>query len=112
MTLGWLDLSCNKFTSIDPVLCELRELRVLYLHGNGIWDLSEVDKLGELQHLHSITLHGNAIETHRGYRNHVISALPQLKTMDFSCVTREERVLTEVWFQSSSRGRNTKESLQ
>lgn len=50
------------------VLCELHELRVLYLHGNGIWNLSEIDKLGELQHLHTITLHGNAIETTKGYR--------------------------------------------
>lgn len=53
---------------VFQVLCELRELRVLYLHGNGIWNLSEVDKLGELQYLHTITLHGNAIEAHKGYR--------------------------------------------
>uniref|UniRef100_A0A3P8PKZ1 Leucine-rich repeat-containing protein 51 n=1 Tax=Astatotilapia calliptera TaxID=8154 RepID=A0A3P8PKZ1_ASTCA len=91
--LGWLDLSFNKITCIEPVLCELKELRVLYLHGNSIWNLSEVDKLRELQHLHTITLHGNLIETSKGYRckNYVISVLPQLKTMDFSGVTRDER---------------------
>ncbi|XP_040885167.1 leucine-rich repeat-containing protein 51-like [Toxotes jaculatrix] len=110
--LGWLDLSFNKLTCIDPVLCELRELCVLYLHGNGIWNLAEVDKLGELQYLHTITLHGNIIETCKGYRNHVISALPQLKTMDFSAVTPEERVLANVWRHRKNRGRNTKESLQ
>ena len=53
---------------LDQVLCELTELRVLYLHGNAIWNLSEVDKLGRLQRLHTITLHGNAIETEKGYR--------------------------------------------
>lgn len=53
---------------VFQVLCELRELRVLYLHGNGIWNLSEVDKLGELQYLHTITLHANVIEIHKGYR--------------------------------------------
>ncbi|XP_051273996.1 leucine-rich repeat-containing protein 51-like [Dicentrarchus labrax] len=112
LKLGWLDLSCNKITCIDPVLCELRELRVLYLHGNSIWNLSEVDKLGELQCLHTITLHGNAIELHKIYRNHVIAALPQLKTMDFSAVTRAEQVLANVWYTDVKRGRNTKESLQ
>lgn len=53
---------------VFQVLCELHELRVLYLHGNSIWNLLEVDKLGELQYLHTITLHGNTIETHKGYR--------------------------------------------
>ncbi|XP_053197038.1 leucine-rich repeat-containing protein 51-like [Scomber japonicus] len=110
--LGWLDLSFNKLTGIDPVLCELHELRVLYLHGNGIWNLSEIDKLGELQHLHTITLHGNAIETTKGYRKYVISGMPQLRTMDFSAVTREERVLANSWRQHTNSGRNTKENFE
>ncbi|KAF3704407.1 Leucine-rich repeat-containing protein 51 [Channa argus] len=96
LNLGWLDLSFNKIRSIDPVLCELSELRVLYLHGNNICNLSEVDKLGELQHLHTITLHGNSIED-KGYRNHVISVLPHLKSIDFSAVTPEEQALANVW---------------
>lgn len=53
---------------LDQILCELTELRVLYLHGNAIWNVSEVDKLRGLQCLHTITLHGNAIETEKGYR--------------------------------------------
>ncbi|XP_036936118.1 leucine-rich repeat-containing protein 51-like isoform X2 [Acanthopagrus latus] len=112
LKLGWLDLSFNKLMSIDLVLCELTELRVLYLHGNAIWNLSEVDKLGRLQRLHTITLHGNAIETEKGYRNHVICALPQLKTMDFSTVTREQRVLANVWRHCNNRHKNTEASLQ
>ncbi|XP_075948839.1 leucine-rich repeat-containing protein 51-like [Anarhichas minor] len=109
--IGWLDLSFNKITCINPVVCELRELRVLYLHGNGIWELSEVYKLRELQYLQAITLHGNTIETNEKYRKHVIWTLPQLKTMDFSAVTREERVLANVWHHCSNRGKATKESL-
>lgn len=96
--LAWLDLSFNSISHIDKViflfpwismssfshstsaicmymcvlvfqvLCELRELRVLYLHGNSIFILSEVDRLGALPHLHSITLHGNVIETNKAYR--------------------------------------------
>ncbi|KAK7919597.1 hypothetical protein WMY93_010881 [Mugilogobius chulae] len=96
--LGWLDLSFNKLERIDSVFCEMRELRVLYLHGNRIWNLSEVDKLGRLPYLHTITLHGNNIETTKGYRSHVIAVLPELKAMDFSAVTKEERVLSKIKF--------------
>ncbi|XP_037534412.1 leucine rich repeat containing 51 [Nematolebias whitei] len=103
--LAWLDLSFNKILHIDQVLCELRALRVLYLHGNNIFILSEVDRLGVLPHLHSITLHGNPIETNAAYRSRVISALPQLKTVDFSAVTRQERVLAKFWHQGNSRSR-------
>ncbi|KAM6932626.1 leucine-rich repeat-containing protein 51 [Lycodopsis pacificus] len=110
--LAWLDLSFNNISHIDQVLCELHELRVLYLHGNGIFILSEVDRLGVLPHLHTITLHGNMIETNKAYRNRVISALPQLKTMDFSAVTRQERVMAKIWHQSSRRSRGRKETLQ
>ncbi|XP_054455490.1 leucine-rich repeat-containing protein 51-like [Anoplopoma fimbria] len=109
--IGWLDLSFNKIIHIEQVVCELRELRVLYLHGNCIWELSEVDKLQELQHLHSITLHGNAIVKDKIYRKHVLFTLPHLKMMDFSAVTREERVLANVCHPRSNRGKVTKESL-
>ncbi|XP_008299932.1 leucine-rich repeat-containing protein 51 [Stegastes partitus] len=107
--LAWLDLSFNKITHVDPVLGELRALRVLYLHGNNIFIMSEVDRLGVLPHLHSITLHGNAIETNKAYRNRVISVLPQLKMMDFSAVTRQERVLAQIWHHC---GRSNKETLK
>uniref|UniRef100_A0A3P8WXY8 Leucine-rich repeat-containing protein 51 n=2 Tax=Cynoglossus semilaevis TaxID=244447 RepID=A0A3P8WXY8_CYNSE len=103
--LAWLDLSFNKITHIDPVLCELRELRVLYLHGNNIFTLSEVNRLGALPHLHSLTLHGNDIEANKSYRNCVISALPNLKTMDFSAVTKQEREMAQIWHCSNSRRR-------
>uniref|UniRef100_A0A8C2ZSJ1 Leucine-rich repeat-containing protein 51 n=1 Tax=Cyclopterus lumpus TaxID=8103 RepID=A0A8C2ZSJ1_CYCLU len=99
--LAWLDLSFNNILHIDQVLCELHELRVLYLHGNNIFILSEVDRLGVLPHLHTVTLHGNMIETNKAYRNRVISALPQLKTMDFSAVTRQERVMAKIWHLSN-----------
>uniref|UniRef100_A0A8C2GC02 Leucine-rich repeat-containing protein 51 n=1 Tax=Cyprinus carpio TaxID=7962 RepID=A0A8C2GC02_CYPCA len=50
------------------VLTQLKELRLLYLHGNRICKLSEVDKLAALPFLHTITLHGNPIVTEREYR--------------------------------------------
>ncbi|XP_070685949.1 leucine-rich repeat-containing protein 51 [Pempheris klunzingeri] len=110
--LAWLDLSFNTISHIDQVLCELQELRVLYLHGNSIFILSEVDKLEVLPHLHTITLHGNIIENNKAYRNRVISALPRLKTMDFSAVTRQERVMAKIWHHSNSCSRGSKGTLR
>ncbi|XP_054480316.1 leucine rich repeat containing 51 [Anoplopoma fimbria] len=110
--LAWLDLSFNNISHIDQVLCELHELRVLYLHGNSIFILSEVDKLGVLPHLHTITLHGNLIESNKVYRNRVISVLPRLKKMDFSAVTPQDRVMAEIWHQSHKRSTGSKETLQ
>ncbi|XP_034564139.1 leucine-rich repeat-containing protein 51-like [Notolabrus celidotus] len=110
--IGWLDLAFNQIKEINPILCELLELRVLYLHGNSIKSLREVDKLGKLQFLHTITLHGNPVELVKGYRKHVISVLPLLKKMDFSAVTQEERVLAKIWRHCKDRGKNTTESLQ
>lgn len=53
---------------LPQVLCELGKLRVLYLHGNHICNLSEVDHLAKLPFLHTITLHGNVIEGNKDYR--------------------------------------------
>uniref|UniRef100_A0A8C5EZ84 Leucine-rich repeat-containing protein 51 n=1 Tax=Gouania willdenowi TaxID=441366 RepID=A0A8C5EZ84_GOUWI len=100
--LAWLDLSFNKITHIDKVLCELTELRVLYLHGNNIFILSEVERLSMLPHLHTLTLHGNIMSLCL-YRNRVISVLPQLKSMDFSAVTKQERCLAKIWHRSNKR---------
>ncbi|XP_067364278.1 leucine rich repeat containing 51, partial [Channa argus] len=109
--LAWLDLPFNNITHIDHVLCELRELRVLYLHGNGIFILSEVDRLGVLPHLHCITLHGNVIETNKAYRHRVIFALPRLKTMDFSAVTQQERIMAQIRHHNN-RSKSIKKILQ
>ncbi|KAM9469000.1 leucine-rich repeat-containing protein 51 [Clarias gariepinus] len=95
--LAWLDLSFNNITHIYPVLTELVELRVLYLHGNNVCNFSEVDKLGTLPLLHTITLHGNRFKNEQGYRHYVIATLPHLKMMDFSAVTKQERVMASIW---------------
>ncbi|CAH2225928.1 leucine-rich repeat-containing 51-like isoform X1 [Pelobates cultripes] len=66
--LSWIDLSFNDLSTIDPVLTTYLQLSVLNLHGNSIRQLSEVDKLACLPNLKSLTLHGNPIETEKGYR--------------------------------------------
>ncbi|XP_069327134.1 leucine-rich repeat-containing protein 51 isoform X4 [Eulemur rufifrons] len=66
--LAWIDLSFNDLTSIDPVLTTFFNLSVIYLHGNSIHRLGEVNKLAVLPRLRSLTLHGNPMEEEKGYR--------------------------------------------
>ncbi|XP_047371939.1 leucine-rich repeat-containing protein 51 isoform X2 [Sciurus carolinensis] len=79
--LAWIDLSFNDLTSIDPILTTFFNLSVLYLHGNSIQSLGEVNKLAVLPRLRSLTLHGNPIEEEKGY----------------SGVTKADRTTAEVW---------------
>ncbi|XP_077154996.1 leucine-rich repeat-containing protein 51 isoform X2 [Ranitomeya variabilis] len=108
--LCWIDLSFNDLPSIDPVLTSYRRLSVLNLHGNGISDLSEVHKLAALPDLRSLSLHGNPIETERGYRSYILSLLPNLKTLDFSAVTHQDRVTADVWRRMTPKPRPGKRS--
>ncbi|XP_052527345.1 leucine-rich repeat-containing protein 51 isoform X2 [Tympanuchus pallidicinctus] len=95
--LRWLDLSFNCLTTIDQVLSTLGGLQSLYLHGNTISCLREVDKLGALSQLRRLTLYGNPMEEEGGYRHYVLAMLPQLSTLDFSAVTPQERREVAVW---------------
>ncbi|XP_020823501.1 leucine-rich repeat-containing protein 51 isoform X3 [Phascolarctos cinereus] len=73
--LAWIDLSFNDLANIDPVLTTFSNLSVLYLHGNCIHHLPEVDKLSSLPKLRSLTLHGNPIEEEKGYRLYLIASV-------------------------------------
>ncbi|KAF6104366.1 hypothetical protein HJG60_011318 [Phyllostomus discolor] len=95
--LAWIDLSFNDLSSIDPVLTTFFNLSVLYLHGNSIQRLGEVNKLAILPRLRSLTLHGNPIEEEKGYRQYVLCTLPRITTLDFSGVTKADRTTAEVW---------------
>ncbi|XP_026515547.1 leucine-rich repeat-containing protein 51 [Terrapene carolina triunguis] len=95
--LSWVDLSFNDLSTIDPVLTMYPDLRALNLHGNSIQSLGEVDKLAVLPRLRTLTLHGNPIEEEKGYRSYVLSVLPQLKSFDFSGVTKQDRSTATFW---------------
>ncbi|XP_039376885.1 leucine-rich repeat-containing protein 51-like [Mauremys reevesii] len=95
--LSWVDLSFNDLPTIDPVLTMYPNLRALNLHGNSIQSLCEVDKLAVLPRLRTLTLHGNPIEEEKGYRSYVLSVLPQLKSFDFSGVTKQDRSTATFW---------------
>ena len=102
-TLEWIDMSFNDLPCISPCLLEYKNLRVLYLHGNGLEKLSEVDKLGKLPFLKNLTLHGNPMEETDGYRHYVLSRIPQLENLDFSGVTKSDRACSERWRQRGKR---------
>jgi len=92
--LAWIDLSFNDISTLDISIGLFPELRMLYLHGNAIEKISEVDKLKSVEHLHTLTLHGNPIEMAGSYRFQVLAKLPYLKTLDFSAVTNQEKNLS------------------
>ncbi|ESO90673.1 hypothetical protein LOTGIDRAFT_87093, partial [Lottia gigantea] len=96
-SLGWLDLSFNDLTNIDPILCQFTGLEILYLHGNQITNISEMDKLQTLTNLRKLTLHGNTIENTKGYRQYVLANMPWLVNFDFSAVTKADRRTAETW---------------
>jgi Leucine-rich repeat (LRR) protein len=73
------------------VILQYPELKVLNLHGNSIAKMSEIDKLASLCNLRSLTIHGNPVEDTKGYRDYIISKIPQLEKLDFSKITKADR---------------------
>ncbi|XP_065058241.1 leucine-rich repeat-containing protein 51-like [Rhopilema esculentum] len=107
--LEWIDLSFNDIYTIDKCILDYPNLKVLYLHGNAIDKISELDKLANLKYLKTLTLHGNPIEEDvSGYRQYVLSKLPQLKTFDFSAVTKQDRASAQTWNQMIKSKKGTK----
>ncbi|EEB16476.1 leucine-rich repeat-containing protein, putative [Pediculus humanus corporis] len=86
--IGWLDVSFNSIEIISNDLLQLKNLKILYLHGNQIKFFIEVTKLKSLKLLKTLTLHGNPIEENPIYRSTVIKTLPNLINFDFSVVTK------------------------
>ncbi|XP_050431361.1 leucine-rich repeat-containing protein 51-like [Adelges cooleyi] len=92
MHLSWLDLSFNEFARVDEEILYFKNLRILYLHGNHLKDLREVAKLKELPNLRSLTLYGNLVSRICHYRGYVLAYLPQISSLDFTKITRQERL--------------------
>lgn len=70
-------------------------MTTLYLHNNNISDIKTVDKLHDLPKLKSLTLYSNPIEDIPNYRLTVLFKIPQLLQLDFSPVTKQERVTVD-----------------
>lgn len=95
--LSSLDLSFNDLLKLDSAILQYKNIKMLYLHGNQIAKLEELDKLAELPHLLSLTVHGNPIESQPGFRSYILSRLPNLKTLNFSGVTKADLKNASTW---------------
>lgn len=76
--LGWLDLSFNYITHLDPILLKYTALKIIYLHGNKLDNFDEIKLLQGFPNLRSLTLHGNPISDIGSYRMSVLNTLPQV----------------------------------
>jgi len=90
-TLTMLDLSFNGLKSIEEPIAEIKTLQLLYMHGNEIKSITNVNKLQKLPRLKALTLHGNEVEEVQGYRNYLITRLPNLNALDFTRITDKDR---------------------
>ncbi|KAI8508525.1 Leucine-rich repeat-containing protein 51 [Branchiostoma belcheri] len=95
--LAWVDLSFNDLTTVDPVLLGYGNIKVLYLHGNSIENIVEVDKLPALPVLKNLTLHGNPIDQEPGYKHYILSLMPHLASLDFTSVSKADRATAKTW---------------
>ncbi|KAI8923624.1 hypothetical protein BC831DRAFT_470227, partial [Entophlyctis helioformis] len=107
--LTWLDVSFNLLTTIDAALLHLPNLGVLYLHANQIDAINEVDQLGQLPHLRNLTLHGNPLESTKGYRYIVLARVPQLRHLDFCAITKQDRIVARTMLERTRRRRHDDE---
>lgn len=106
----WIDLSVNEISKIDPIICEFDNLSLLYLHGNSISDINEVEKLGKLPKLYKLSLHCNPISSAKNYRSHVLSVCPNLKSFDMSPITKSDRATAAAYSKSNLSGKKKKKS--
>lgn len=89
--LAWLDLSFNEVYDVDEALLQFVNLKILYLHGNQIHNMSALAVLQDMPRLRTLTLHGNPIDSIPQYRSLVVNIVPQLSKLDFSLVVDSER---------------------
>ena len=90
-----ISLSINQLTTL-AYFASCAQLQEIYLRKNMISDVAEVVHLQGLRRLHTLWLSDNPcsdVHTSEGlwYRSFVVRMLPQLKKLDNSIITAEER---------------------
>lgn len=109
-TCGTFDVHSNtsRFTPPRLVRSHLRlasflspfkNVSVLYLQANQISKFGDLKGLTNLPSLTNLALHGNPVAAKKHYRNYVVHLLPRLHKLDFSCITKKERVRSMTWAQ-------------
>lgn len=95
--LEYLNLALNNIERIEN-LDALESLSKLDLTLNFIGDLISVNNLRDNYNLKELILTGNPCTDYRGYREYVITVLPQLNTLDGACIKRHERITANAQF--------------
>uniref|UniRef100_A0A3Q2CTI1 Leucine-rich repeat-containing protein 6 n=1 Tax=Cyprinodon variegatus TaxID=28743 RepID=A0A3Q2CTI1_CYPVA len=89
--LEYLNLALNNIEVVENLEgCE--SLQKLDLTVNFVGLLSSVDSLRNNIHLRELFLVGNPCTEFQGYRQYVVAALPQLKWLDGTEISRSERI--------------------
>ncbi|MED6262489.1 Protein tilB [Ataeniobius toweri] len=89
--LEYLNLALNNIEVIENLEgCE--SLQKLDLTVNFVGLLSSVESLKHNIHLRELFLVGNSCTEFQGYRHYVVAALPQLKWLDGTEISRSERI--------------------
>ncbi|KAG0410992.1 hypothetical protein HPB47_011864, partial [Ixodes persulcatus] len=94
----------NKVTSID-CLQELPNLKKLFLSNNFIKSLDDAANLMSCPSLLQLSLKGCPVTRLQGYRQALLTGLPQLKYLDYSFITEEERRRARLSWQRETRRR-------
>ncbi|KAJ3057130.1 Protein tilB [Rhizophlyctis rosea] len=95
--LQYLQLALNNITVLENLEgCE--SLRKLDLTVNFIEDPLDVESLRSNEQLRELYLVGNPCTQKEGYREFVITALPQLKLLDGREIEKSERILAQQIF--------------
>ena len=89
--LQWLDLQNNYLVKIHPSILAFKNLKTLYLQGNYINDLQELQLLQELPNLRNLSIHSNPLAYIKDFRLFIIALLPELRKIDTVLVTHKER---------------------
>lgn len=98
-----LDLSFNCLQHIPEEILKFPNLKCLYLHGNKIREISELDKLKKLEQLTSIACHGNPMEKITGFRNYILKNFPMLKQVNFGGISKADRQTAEIWIKGNKK---------
>lgn len=92
--LEYLNLALNNVERIEN-LAELESLNKLDLTLNFIGELTSVESLRANYNLKQLILTGNPCTDFAGYRDFVITVLPQLDSLDGQEITRTDKIVSK-----------------
>ena len=86
-----LNLSQNSLTEVPDCIVELQSLGVLHLQCNRISHVRQILKLAPMTTLQVLSTSGNPVEESPYYRETVVRALPELRSLNAAAITTKDR---------------------